>query len=163
MNHVGALRVSLLLAIGVVPVACGGTVQRGNEDGEGADTGSGGSNPTTAGGSKNGTAGKAMGTAGTVGKMLPPSGGTGTGGATQTPPNCSGKLNPLTGLTYCIEGYVHRVKQIECSSSGGAPADASAGASAGGASGDADPPVRPRADGSVGCGSFGAAGAPDAD
>lgn len=158
MNHVGALRVSLLLAIGVVPAACGGTVQRGNTDGEGADTGSGGSGATTTGGSKNGTAGRSMGTAGTVGKMLPPSGGTGAGGATQTPPSCSGKLNPLTGLVECInEGYVHRVKQVECFSVGGAPPDANGGAPAGGAWGD-DAPVKPRADGSVGCGPFGAAG-----
>jgi hypothetical protein len=152
MNHVGALRVSLLLAIGVVPVACGGTVQRGNQDGEGADTGTGGSGITGSGGTKNGTAGRSMGSAGTAGKMLPPSGGTGAGGATQTTPSCSGKLDALTGMVRCIEGYVHRVKQVECVGAGGAPADASAGASSGGAGGEADPPAKTRANGSVPCG-----------
>lgn len=159
MNHVGALRVSLLLAIGVVPVACGGSVQRAEPNDEGADTGSGGSGMTTPGGSKVGTAGRATGTAGTTGKMLPPSGGTGAGGATQTPPSCTGgKLNSLTGLVTCSEGYVHRAVKVACVGSAGAPNDASAGASWGGAGDDEDPPVKPRADGSVDCGSYNVGG-----
>jgi hypothetical protein len=157
MNHVGALRVSLLLAMGVVPGACGGTVQRGNQDGEGADSASGGSGTTRTGGTKPGTAGRATGTAGTGGKMLPPSGGTGAGGATETPLHpplsCTGgKLNPLTGLVTCSQGYVHRVQKVECVGSAGAPADASAGASFGGAGGNEDAQVLPRADASVSCG-----------
>lgn len=136
MNHVGALRVSLLLAIGIVPVACGGTVQRGNQDGEGADTGNGGSGNT-------GTGGRNVGTAGTVGKMLPPSGGT------QGLPSCSGgKLDPETGLVTCQEGYSHRAMKVECVVFEGAP---SAGASWGGAGGDEDAPVKPRANGDEAC------------
>jgi hypothetical protein len=100
-----------------------------------------------------------MGTAGTVGKMLPPDGGTGSGGATQTLPTCTGgKLDPTTGLIRCSEGYTRRVKKVECVGSAGAPADASAGASSGGAGGDEDPPVKPRANGSVGCGNYNVGG-----
>ena len=156
MDHVGALRVSLLLAIGAVPVACGGTTQQNREDtGSG---GSAGSSGVTAGGSKNGTETN-MGTAGTVGKMMPPSGGTGVGGATQTTPGCTGKLNPATGLVTCIEGYSHRAKKVACGGLGGAPADASAGASGAGGGGGEPAQAKPRADGSVTCGALGAAGA----
>jgi hypothetical protein len=161
MNHVGALRVSMLLAIGVVPGACGGTVQRGEPDGEGADTGSGGSAFTGMGGTKVGTAGRNTGAGGTVGKMLPPSGGTGTGGATQTLPSCTGgQFDPSTGLVTCREGYTHRAVKVACVNGyAGAPADASAGASWGGAGGHGEPPVKPRTRGSVACGSFNAGGA----
>jgi hypothetical protein len=167
MNHVGALRVSLLLAIGAVPAACGGTVQHGNGDGEGANTGSGGSSTggTGSGGSRNGAAGRSMGTAGTTGKVAPPTGGTGTGGATQTTPSCSaGKLDPSTGLVICSEGYSHRVTKVACAGvgEGGAPGDASAGASSGGAGGE-NPQSKPRANGSVNCGDFGAAGSSGLD
>jgi hypothetical protein len=156
---VGALRVSLLLAIGAVPVACGGTTQRGDQDGEGADTGSGGSGMTGAGGTKLATAGRSTGSAGTVGKLLPPSGGTGAGGATQTLPSCTGgKLDPLTGLATCREGYARRVVKVACAAAGGAPADASAGASSGGAGGDHAPRVKPRANGSVSCETVNAGG-----
>lgn len=132
-------------------------MQRGNDDGD-LDTGSGGSSATT-GGSRTGMAGRATGTAGTVGKMLPPEGGTGAGGATQALPTCTGgKLDPTTGLVRCIEGYSHRVRKVACVGSAGAPADASAGASSGGAGGDEDPPAKPRADGSVACGNYNVGG-----
>ena len=38
MNHAGTLRVSLLLALGVIPIACGDTMQGSHDDG-GGDTG----------------------------------------------------------------------------------------------------------------------------
>jgi hypothetical protein len=154
MNRLGTLRVSLLLAIGVVPLACGGTTQRGTDDGEGNDTGTGGSGTTNAGGATS-TGRAGSGTAGTVGKMLPPTGGTGVGGATQTPSSCTGKLDPSTGLVACIEGYVHRARQVDCQSFGGSPPDVD---NAGGVGGVEAVPVKPRADGSISCGAFGVGG-----
>src|SRR5688572_10532335 len=101
MNHVGALRVSLLIAIRAVPVACGGTVD--NLGGDGADSGSGGEgnvgNTGTAGGGRASTGGRTN-TGGTVGKMLPPIGGMtagGAGGTTFGPSTCTNpKVDPLS-------------------------------------------------------------------
>lgn len=129
MNHLGALRVSLLLALGAVPVACGGTTQRSHDDG---DSGSGGSNPG---------AGK-TGTDTGPGKMLPPIGGTGMGTGT-APASCtSPKTDPRSGLVTCAEQYSHRPKAVSCDIVGGAPAEAAGG----GGSDVAEPVDLPRVD-----------------
>jgi hypothetical protein len=149
MNHLGALRLSLLVAIGAVPVACGGTVSRGDEGEGNSSSGSGGSSNTA--GSK-ASAGKpsvgTSGSGGTVGKMLPPTGGRGGGGTIPDVPTCTNsKLDALTGLVYCSEGYEHRPKPIRCEGFGGAPTPS------GGADG------LPRASGDVDCEDLGAGGA----
>ena len=152
MTHLGVLRISLLLAIGVVPVACGGTMSKSNEGGDGAASGSGGGRNANAGTSSGGmTTRGGTGSGGTVGKMVPPTAGTASGGTTPTTPTCSGsKLDPTTGLVHCQEGYYHRAKEVECGGYGGAPASA-------GASND-DP--KPRATGAEPCGDVSFGGLP---
>jgi hypothetical protein len=155
MNHLGALRVSILVAIGVVPVACGGAVSQGDDTDNESTSGSGGRGGGQ-GGSK-ASAGKASvgtsGSGGTTGKMLPPTAGQGSGGATLPDvPTCSNpKLDTLTRLVHCSEGYVHRPTPTRCEGMGRPVPDASAGA--GGADG------LPRTDGDVVCEDFGAGGA----
>jgi hypothetical protein len=160
MNHLGALRVSLLLAIGVVPVACGGTVNKGDDGDDNSSSGSGGSG---SGGSGSGnaagskaSAGKPSvgnaGSGGTVGKMVPPTGGFGGETALPPAPTCtSPKVDPLSGLVRCREGYVHRPERTRCEGFGGQPAEAGGGA--GGAEG------LPRAGDEVVCEDVGAGGA----
>jgi hypothetical protein len=157
MNHLGALRVSLLIAIGVVPVACGGTVQRGEDGGEGADTGTG--NTSTGSGGSGPTKGGAPARAGGPGKMLPPTGGTGTGGGAGTPTCTNPHLDTLSGLIRCSEGYLHRPKPMECSSLGGAPATDDSGVAGEGGRDDADPPVKPLAPEGIPCDELGVGGA----
>jgi hypothetical protein len=154
MNHLGSLRVSLLLAIGIVPVACGGTVQRGDDGGAGADAGTGSTPNTGSGGSssKAGTSNRAGG----PGKMLPPIGGTDAGGTGfgGSPTRCSNpQVDPLTGLVGCSEGYTHRPTVPVCSPFGGA----GPGEGEGGASNEA--PLKPLANGTVECGDFSLGGA----
>jgi hypothetical protein len=158
MNHLGALRVSILVAIGVVPVACGGTVSKGDDTDNESTSGSGGG--SGGGGHEAGSkasAGKASagtsGSGGTTGKMLPPTAGQGSGGASLPDvPTCSNpELDALTRLVHCSEGYVHRPTRTRCEGLGRPAPDASAGA--GGADG------LPRAGRDVVCEDFGAGGA----
>lgn len=150
MNHLSVLRASLLLAIGVVPLACGATTSRGKDDD--ADSGSGGGGNPRAGMSSGGTtAGALTGLGGTAGNMVPPTAGGPSGGTTQTTPTCTaGKLDRTTGLVHCQEGYHHRAEKVDCGSHGGVPA--SAGAS------NADP--KPRATGTEPCGEAPVGGPP---
>ncbi len=160
MNHLGALRVSLLLAIGVVPVACGGTVSNGDDDGDdgggGSSSGKGGASATggtrARAGTSSGEGGSTTGTGGT-GKMLPPIGG--AGGASTLPTCTSPKLDALSGLVRCNEGYAHRPNKVACEGFGGLPQEPDSSAGAGGAG---DAPARPRANGNVVCGDYGAGG-----
>jgi hypothetical protein len=157
MNHLGALRVSLLLAIGVVPVACGGTVRNGDGDDETSGSGGSAGSKTAATGGKptNGTGGSVSG-AGGPGKMLPPTGGTGAGGgAVSFPPVCSNpRYDPVSGLGLCDEGYKIRSKAIRCEGFSGI---AGADQGSGGAGGQSD--ELPRTDGSVLCRDFAEGGA----
>ena len=152
MNHLGALRVSLLLAIGVVPVACGDS----DDDPDGG--GAGGSNNAGAG-------------PGTAGTKSPPEGGSGgdagvggsggdagavgsggdagaAGGAGRGTPTCtSPRQDEVTGLVRCSEGFLHRPARVTCAGLGGAGADEGSGG-AGGANGADIVPPKPRAENS---------------
>jgi hypothetical protein len=125
MSHVRALSRSLLLAFSAVTIACGGTTQRSQDDG---NTGSGGGNPG---------AGK-TGTSEGPGKMLPPTGGTGPGPGRCTSP----KTDPQSGLVTCAEQYAHRPTAVACDIVGGAPAEGTGGDGSNGA----EPADLPRAD-----------------
>jgi hypothetical protein len=165
MRHAAALRVSLLVSMGIVPVACGGTVRHGGDDVDGGngDAGRGGTAQGTGGGATS-VAGKPSraGAASTTGGSTPIGGTTSTstgggppifmGGAGGSPSCTSPQLDPVTGLVTCAEGYEHRPRAERCELAGelvgGAPSYDAGGASGGDGAGSAPPP---RADGSVPC------------
>jgi hypothetical protein len=130
------------MGIGIVPVACGGSVRNGDE---GNDSGSGGSS-STSGGTKSraGTTSRSGSGTGGSGKMLPPTGGAGGGISCSAP-----KLDTLTGLVTCSEGYKHRPQRVDCEGFGGLPQEPDASAGAGGVG---EPPVKQRATRDVVCG-----------
>jgi hypothetical protein len=158
MNHTTTLRISLLVSMGIVPVACGGTSISGHQTGEpGGDGGSGGS-------AQAGTKSHA-GTATTGGSSVVITGGTSTGGTGIVTAGTgviieggspdrvctSPQVDPHTGLVSCNEGFFHRPTVTLCQENfGGAPADCGAGG-ASGAPSCPDPVVLPRADGTVPC------------
>jgi hypothetical protein len=160
MNRTATLRISLLVSMGIVPVACGGAT-----NGDKRDDPSGGSGGSFAqGGTRNSHAGTATTTGGTAVTI---SGGTSTGGTGivtggtgviieggSPDQECtSPHVDPHTGLVSCSEGFVHRPTATACLEVvGGAPNDDGCGAS--GASGNpncADPVALKRADGTVPC------------
>lgn len=117
MKRVVALRVSLLVSMGLLPLACSGERLGSNEEGAGGSTGGSSRKP-----SKPGSAGNAS-VAGNVGTA-----GSGTSACT------SPKLDESSGLVACAEGYSHRPQAVACTpvGSGGAgsgdqPEEAQAG------------------------------------
>ncbi|HKY34987.1 MAG TPA: ferritin-like domain-containing protein [Polyangiaceae bacterium] len=153
-SRVATLRLSLLAAAGLVPIACGG-VMRSDGDDEGPGTG----------GSRSGKPGGRAGVGTDPGSGTGPGpvvgvGGSGpivgtggggpivVGGSGPQLPSCTApKLNPVTGLVTCQEGYSHRPTAIVCQ----APPEAVGGQPASAGAGGEGPPVRPRADGTVIC------------
>ena len=132
---------SLLVSLGLVGSACGGSTHAGNKGGGGSggdDDGTAGKATTTAGKATTGTAGKAA-TAGGAG---------GTGNVNITACT-SPKLNRATGLVTCSEGYMHRPQAMACA----VTVEAAGGADSGGAGGAGGAPVTdlPRANGTVTC------------
>jgi hypothetical protein len=130
-----SLRLSLLASLGLLPLACGGTTFRGNEDEGGS--GSGGTTTTAGTGGTATTAG--TGSGGTTTTAGTGSGGTvtsaGAGGSDPVPyvPTCTAPVtDPATGIVTCKEGYVHRTRKNRCETVG---IDAAAPAP------DAKPPV----------------------
>jgi hypothetical protein len=165
MNRASALRLSLLVSIGAIPAACGGTVVN-RHDGDG-DAGSG--NAVTGQG---GSSGK---TPSGPGKMLPPGPGTGgTGismggsfgiaGAEGHPmTKCtSPKYDAHTGLVACAEGYRYRPMAVACGALTGQGGESAALGGAGGVAAVEEPNL-PRANGSVDCSDNGAGGAGPVD
>jgi hypothetical protein len=182
MRRVAALRVSILVSLGLVPVACGGSVreQRGDNGTSGSggsgdaskpnrpdrdeppvavgtggvtSIGTGGSSaPNLVGGYTSAGGSIAVGTAGSF-----TMGTAGAGGAVRTADCTHPVPDAITGLVACDEGYSHRPKAQGCLSGeiGGAP-------NVGGAAGEGgyiDQESLPRAgDDAVTC-QFGAAGA----
>ncbi|RYZ07271.1 MAG: ferritin-like domain-containing protein [Myxococcales bacterium] len=108
-----SLRLSLLASLGLVPLACGGTTFRGNEDDGGS--GSGGTS-TTAGTGSGGT--KAIGGSGSGGSII--SAGAGGTGSTPYVPTCTAPVtDPMTGIVTCQEGYRYRTQNTRCVSTTG--------------------------------------------
>jgi len=145
MNRGTALTLSLLVAMGLVPAACsssdgtGGTTPGGTA-GEGGDGGSGGSAVHPG--------------AGEAGADVQ-----GGGGAVYRVGTCTNpKVDPISGLVKCDEGFSHRTAAKQCQVvPAGAGEESAGGASAGGAGGaGADVPASdlPRANGEP-CGSAG--------
>jgi hypothetical protein len=154
MNRAAALRVSLLVSMGLVPIACGGTAMSSGDDdeNEGGGSGNGGRAGVGASGALGGkaSAGGAGGKAGSASKAGAGSaaeGGTETGGATNSggaPGRActNGRLETLSGLLRCAEGYWARPTAKECELPVGLPA------AEGGAGGQAPGPL-PRANGAA--------------
>jgi len=131
-TQTSVLRASLLLSLGLAPLACGGTAITPS-DGDGgssshAGAGDAGGAPSYAGGNSEGG--------------TPSFAGTGAVGGASPLVDCPNPVfNPTTKLTSCSNGRSHRVEAIECSSM--PPGEGGTGGA-----GEADPP------------SAGAAGAP---
>ena len=134
-KQANVLRASLLLSLGITPLACGGSVVTVSNESNGGSAHGGASGGTGA------VAG--MGPSGGTGAVagMGPSGG--TGAVIQCP---NPEVSPDTGLVICSNGLTHRDKAIACSSE---PAG-TAGAGDGGAAG---------AGGAASAGDGGAAGA----
>ncbi len=149
-SRVAALRLSLLAAAGLVPIACGGAVRGDSNDGTGGSSISGKPGGRAGAGSGPGPVVGVGGSGPIVG-----TGGSGpivVGGAGAHFPACTApELDPATGLVTCQEGYEHRPIAVTCSVPGenaGAPADYGGAGGAGG-----DTAGLPRADGTdVRCG-----------
>ena len=132
MNHTTALKLSLLVALGIVPAACGGSTNNNPDDETG---GSGGSGTTGGASNKAGSTNKAG------GSNKAGSGGSGAVGHACTSPT----LDPVSGLITCAEGYAHRAQAVVCGATGADGAEPPS-------PGEAPAPNQlPRADGSVGC------------
>lgn len=102
MNRVAALRLSLLVSMGLLPLACSGRFES-NDEGAGGSAGTSDrkpNKPSSAGTSSTG------GTAST--------GTAGTGSLTSTPACTSPKLDKTTGLVTCAQGYSHRPSAAAC-------------------------------------------------
>ena len=170
MNRAAALRVSLLVSMGIVPAACGGATR---SHGDGGESGGGGSfsgagAPTRAGNGSGAETSGGTGTSVSTGGTLTIAGsGPTTGGSGVTGGTSSGVIggqfgctaahfDPRTGLVSCREGYSHRPQAKACGedAGGAGPAnDGSAGETNQGLGGASDVPVElPRASGFVACG-----------
>src|ERR1044071_5463898 len=133
MKHVASLRLSLLVSLGLIPIACGGTALRGNDDesntsGSGGGTvagtnGQGGKKPTSGGATSKAGGANVAGSISMGGAVVVVGGATSTGGSTvvggtgSTYPCTSPKLDPKTGLVTCDEGYQHRPTAKSCEGS----------------------------------------------
>lgn len=161
MKHAASLRVSLLVSLGLIPIACGGSALRGNDDdantggtsGSGGGTNQGGKKPTSAGTSSKGGSPNVAGTT-SIGGGTVVGGATSTGGTTIvggagpahacTMPT----FDPATGLVRCNEGYSHRPRATACE---GTTDPAPSGGAGGADANDADPLPRVPSDALVPC------------
>lgn len=124
MNHSQLLRWSLLGSLGFVPVACSGSSDAPDADGQAGANNEAGA-PAASGSTSTPNA-----EAGIGGGSETVAAGAGGGG---NRPSCtSPTTDPITGLTTCAEGYRFRAEAIAC-----APTDDAAGGASGvgGASG----------------------------
>ncbi len=129
MNRAAALRVSLLVSLGLAPIACSGkTLSNGEEDEGGAGSGGAGGTGAVSAAGKPSKGGATPGTGGVVtgtGGVLIEMGGGTTGGGAGGRALCSpGKLDPVTQLVVCADqGYSTRPMAGLCNvplSTGGA-------------------------------------------
>lgn len=105
-TRIAQFRLSLLVSLGIVPVACGGTTQDSGNVGEPV-AGTGGTSSVAGSSSESGSTSKA-------GKSSM-AGESGSGGQpVQVVPCTSPVTDPVTGLVSCEEGYVHRPTALTC-------------------------------------------------
>lgn len=105
MNQSGQSRGTLLVAVGLILMGCGGSTREHDGDESAAGTGGSVVDPVAQGGG--GSGGVSNGSAGAP--------------APHGPPSCSSpELDPTTGYVQCGEGYVHRASKVACEGSGGA-------------------------------------------
>lgn len=123
MNRVAALRLSLLVSMGLLPLACSGRVES-NDEGAGGTAGTPGRKPSKPSGGGTAGTGSTVGTAG-------------TGNLTSTSACSSPKLDKSSGLITCAEGFSHRPSATACTplavggtGSGAEPDEAFGGATA---------------------------------
>ena len=129
------LRATLLLSLGLSPLACGGTVVT-------ASAGEGGGSTQTGGYGAVGST-SSIGGAGSVGGASPiggasPTGGTGSTGGTNPTTLCERPVvDPDTKLISCANGLTHRAQRVTCTftGAGGEGGAAGAGANDAGAAG----------------------------
>ena len=126
-KQAGILRSSLLLSLGLSPLACGGTAITGAESDGGSSSQAG---APSYGGSES--------FAGATYRAGAPSYGgsislAGAGGATPVPVCASPQFNPITKLITCANGLRHRELGLTCSYTQPPPPDAGGG---GGTTGD---------------------------
>lgn len=147
MNRAATLRVSLLVSLGLVPIACGSTTLRGGDDEDGAGTGNGGrpggGGTSTFGGKPSSGKPSKGGTSASAGSVSIPAGGSGgagaNGGATSRGACTNGKRDPVSGLLRCAEGYNTRPSALECELAVSAGGATDAGGAGGAASESAEP------------------------
>ena len=123
-ERAGALRWSLLVSLGLIPLACGGTVIK--DDGAPGHGGAG--EGVSPGGIPEGGAGAPQGAASNGGASL---GGTAAqGGDALYYPGCDAPVvDPLTHTVRCSNGIVHRPNGASCDfAAAGAPSSADGGA-----------------------------------
>ena len=122
-SHAGALRLSLLVSLGLLSQACGGSALTASGGGSGGADPQGGASPG-GGGATNGGASPGGGGA-TNGGASPGGSGAANGGATSGTRECqSPTVDALTGLVKCANGFSHRAQAVKCA----APVEATGGA-----------------------------------
>ena len=126
-THAGTLRVSLLLSLGLWPLACGGTVLTAS-GGDGGTSAQAGSNAAE-GGASNPAGGSAL-----VQGGAGPTAGAGAGPAR----SCENPVvDPTTKLTSCANGLRHRAQATACTYTSPPPPSEGGASGEGGSSGDA--------------------------
>jgi hypothetical protein len=145
MQHLARLRLSLLVSLGLVPIACGGTIRREPVEDDAGNGASGGSfttggtgaglpidnppvvtpNPGSAGGATGGRPG--VGGTSASGGREPIYGGAGG-----EPLCASSSFNKTTGLVHCADGYRHRPIAFACAPAGASGAPSESGSGSGG-------------------------------
>ena len=133
-KQAGVLRASLLLSLGLTPLACGGTVVNGSH-------GNGGSSAGDAGGSSSYGGSSVLGGApagGTSAAGMSSTAGAGGTGGTKPGLACPNPVfDPATKLTTCSNGRAHRVDSLACTFTAPLPPNGEGGASSGGEAGAA--------------------------
>ena len=139
----GALRLSLLVSLGLLPGACGGSSSDPSQPGGTAGGAGAPSQPGAAGsnagvsGSNAGVGGSSAGAgnAGSSNAGAPAQGGAaghtsaGAPGQGGSPGCASPHVDPMTGLTVCSSGVQHRPSPVACTYSGTGGSGGSGGAS----------------------------------
>jgi hypothetical protein len=131
VRRAGSLRLSLLVSLGIFPVACGGTALTTSDGtaGTGGAIDPGGSGPITGDAGLAGVSGSIThgGSAGTAG----------VGGTTNRVPVCDSPVeDPVTHLVTCANGILHRPAATKCTLPPEITGGAAGTSGAGGASAD---------------------------
>ncbi len=155
-KQASVLRTSLLLSLGLTPLACGGTTLISSDDGAGGGRGGTDQGGAAAQAGSPGRAGYGN-TGGTAGSSAgaPPNPGGSAGGMDSGPVCRSPVFDPVSKLVRCANGLAHRAQALACTFAVPRPSGQGGAANAAGAGG-AD-------DGNAGVAGAdeGSAGAPD--